>query len=145
MAYFKNHANAKDLRDVQSNVLWEWAVATGMPLNEAATKFCREYRRFWPLTQLGDPLVANDRMFSIDEREVLIILRKLEEIYGKVSAGGGHVGGPGHRAPHGPRPIRPRAHDSLLGSLPAKPALSSRRWCLPSCRLCGRRSVRTWC
>jgi len=86
-AYFKAQATAQDLRDVQSNVAWEWAVATGLPLPEAAKKFCREYRSFWPLTQLGDPLRADDRMFSIDEREVLVILRKLEEKYGKYDTG----------------------------------------------------------
>ena len=85
-AYFKQHATAKDLRDVQANVAWEWAVATGLPIPEAAKKFCKEYRSFWPLTQLGDPLKPDDRMFSIDEREVLTILRKLEEKYGKVSS-----------------------------------------------------------
>ena len=83
-AYFKQHATAKDLRDVQTNVAWEWAVATGLPIPEAAKKFCKEYRSFWPLTQLGDPLKPDDRMFSVDEREVLTIMRKLEEKYGKV-------------------------------------------------------------
>jgi hypothetical protein len=62
------------------------AITTGLTLGEAAGKFCREYRTFWPLTQLGDPLSHDDRMFDVDERSVQVILRKLEERYGKYDA-----------------------------------------------------------
>ena len=33
--------------------------------------------------QLGDPSSREERIFAADDREVLIILRKLEEKYGK--------------------------------------------------------------
>lgn len=87
MASFKHHANAADLREVQCAVLWEWAVSTSLPLPHAAAVFCRDYRRIWPLLQLGDPLIQDDRMFSVDQRDVLIILRKQEERYGRYDTG----------------------------------------------------------
>jgi len=87
MASFKHHANAADLREVQCAVLWEWAVSTSLPLPHAAAVFCRDYRRIWPLLQLGDPLIQDDRMFSVDQRDVLIILRKQEEKYGRYDTG----------------------------------------------------------
>jgi len=86
-AFFKQVASAVDLRDVQSAVLWEWAVSSTLPLPEAAARFSKTYRSFWPLLQLGDPWIQEDRMFSVDQRDVLIILRRLEERYGKYDTG----------------------------------------------------------
>ena len=85
--FFKDQANAQDLRAVQSAILWEWAVTTGLSLPLAAQKFCSSYRSFWPLRPMGDPLILDDRMFEVDERSVTTILRKLEERYGKYDAG----------------------------------------------------------
>ena len=81
--FFKEQCNAQDLRSLQSAVLWEWAITTCLPLHEAAAKFTREHRSFWPLTQLGDPLIPADRMFGTDADSVHRILEKLEERYGK--------------------------------------------------------------
>uniref|UniRef100_A0A7S2JTP9 Uncharacterized protein n=1 Tax=Haptolina brevifila TaxID=156173 RepID=A0A7S2JTP9_9EUKA len=87
MATFKHHASATDLRDVQLAVLWEWAASSGLSLPTAAAKFASTYRSFWPLAQLGDPHIREDRMFSVDQRDVLILLRKQEERYGTYVAG----------------------------------------------------------
>ena len=87
MATFKHHASATDLRDCQSAVLWEWASSTGLSLPECAAKFSRNYRSFWPLAQLGDPMVKEDRMFSVDQRDVLSILRKQEAQFGTYVTG----------------------------------------------------------
>ena len=82
--YFKHVASAHDLREVQCNVLWEWAVSTRLSIPDAAAKFCRTHRNCWPYLQLGDPQSREDRCFSADEREIIIILRRLEARYGKV-------------------------------------------------------------
>ena len=79
---FKFVANARDLRDVQMYVLWEWAVSTGEDLPSCAARFEREYRSFWPLAQLGDPRQPEDRTFACDKATVLAILRRLEDQFG---------------------------------------------------------------
>ena len=38
---FKDNAKAEDLRAIQSAILWEWAVTSGLPLPEAARKFVK--------------------------------------------------------------------------------------------------------
>lgn len=81
--FFKDRANALDLRSLQSAVLWEWAVSTSLTLQEAARNFAKKYRSFWPLIQLGDPQTMNDRMFDVDEHSVHKILIKLAQYYGK--------------------------------------------------------------
>uniref|UniRef100_A0A7S2NFF3 Uncharacterized protein n=1 Tax=Haptolina brevifila TaxID=156173 RepID=A0A7S2NFF3_9EUKA len=87
MAYFKAHASAVDLRELQSAVLWEWAVCTALPLIDAAQIFARDFRRIWPLQQLGDPLIPDDRMFPVDPHGVLVILKRMEEKYGRYDTG----------------------------------------------------------
>lgn len=81
--FYKDRANALDMRSLQEAVLWEWAIATGLPLKAAAKQFSEKYRSFWPLIQLGDPLIQNDRMFDVDEQNVHKLLVKLEQYYGK--------------------------------------------------------------
>ena len=70
--FFKAQALPHDLRALQSAVLWEWAITTGLPLQACAAQFGKRYRSFWPLIQLGDPLVREDRMFDIDEHSVMV-------------------------------------------------------------------------
>lgn len=86
-AYFKQVAHPADLRDVQTAVLWEWAVTKGLPLPLCAKVFAKNYRTFWPLCQLGDPLLAQDRMFSVEERDLLFMLRSQENKYGRYGTG----------------------------------------------------------
>jgi len=144
MATFKHHASATDLRDCQSAVLWEWASSTGLSLPECAAKFARDYRSFWPLAQLGDPMVKEDRMFSVDQRDVLSILRKQEAQFGTYVTGS-MTEEPanafqrilqGHRIGHSPVWVHnthaPRAHVEALLRKYGVPYLPSSA---PGCRM----------